>query len=116
MIGTGLRSRDARIRLRSWVLSPSSPTATEAVETRKGSILVGLDPPACGRIQRRAEHMIPKRRGDAEIAGFGRVVMLGVPARGEQQALGEGAGLAVVNGMMDHAVPEEACHGADGEA
>src|SRR5689334_688971 len=42
MIGIGLRNRAAKIMARSWVLSPISPTATTAVEVRRGSKLTHL--------------------------------------------------------------------------
>ena len=41
MIGSGLRKRAASTSASSWVLSPISPSATTAVETRKASMGTG---------------------------------------------------------------------------
>src|SRR5580692_440243 len=70
MMGTGRRRREASIRLSNWVLSPSSPTATEAVETRKAStsnFVPGGS--AAGAVRMRTAHM---------STGGGRPSLLGV--------------------------------------
>src|SRR5580692_11577528 len=60
--------------------------------------------------QRRTEDMIPERSRDAEVARLAAIMMLGMTARGQQQAGSDRAGSAVMNRMMHDPVPEESGH------